>query len=36
MPAPTPSPTTRPAWAALAAHFATARLLTLRELFAAA
>jgi len=32
---PGPSPTTRPAWRALAAHHATARLLTLRELFAA-
>ena len=35
MPPPTPSPTTRPAWKALAAHFQNARELTLRELFAA-
>ena len=30
-----PSPTTRPAWKALAAHFQNVRKLTLRELFAA-
>ena len=35
MPLPSPSPTTRPAWQALAAHSASARALTLRELFAA-
>jgi len=35
MPLPSPSPTTRPAWQALAAHYASARALTLRELFAA-
>jgi glucose-6-phosphate isomerase len=35
MPPPTPSPTTRPAWKALAAHHATMRKRTLRELFAA-
>jgi len=35
MPAPTPSPTTRPAWKALAAHHAAMRNRTLRELFAA-
>jgi glucose-6-phosphate isomerase len=35
MPPPNPSPTTRPAWQALAAHHASARTLTLRELFAA-
>jgi glucose-6-phosphate isomerase len=32
---PTPSPTTRPAWKALAAHYPIARELTLRSLFAA-
>jgi glucose-6-phosphate isomerase len=35
MPPPTPSPTTRPAWKALAAHYPVARELTLRALFAA-
>jgi len=35
MPAPTPSPTTRPAWKALASHHAAMRNRTLRELFAA-
>jgi glucose-6-phosphate isomerase len=35
MPPPPPSPTTRPAWRALAAHYPVARDLTLRELFAA-
>jgi len=35
MPPPTPSPTTRPAWKALAAHYPAVREFTLRELFAA-
>ncbi len=35
MPAPQASPTTCPAWRALAAHFAATRDITLRELFAA-